>query len=76
MSLEAIVTNPYMQLQSVIETARQRNAVGMEKPRVEQKSMRRSQSSGGALFQKSYGKTAVTPTPKAPRVGSRFDIYG
>lgn len=75
MSLGNVSSNSVSQLQSALESARQRtNAIPSQKVEVEKAEMRKPQRAGGSLFDKIYAK-AETPKIVSADVGSRLDVY-
>ncbi len=76
MSLGNVGSNPYSQIQSALESARQRTAP-VKAETVEAKAeVRKPQSAGGgSLFEKLYGAKTTDSPSKPIRVGEKLDIY-
>ena len=76
MSLGNVGSNPYSQIQSALESARQRTApVKVETAEVKADIRKPQSSGGGSLFQKLYGAKSSDQPTKPVQVGEKLDIY-
>lgn len=77
MSLGSVGSNPYAQLQSAIDSARERTSIAstsVQKTETEKTRTPRS-AGGGSLFQRLYGNKIDAKEEKPVALGTRFDIY-
>ncbi len=76
MDTGSVGTNPYAQLQSAIESAKQRSGEVEQKQIEPEKKVRTPRNAGGgSLFQRLYGNSASKRESKPVQLGVRFDMY-